>query len=146
MEVPSPNNWATPKKVQQAAQFFIQERRRYSIMKSSKRNVLQNMPIYLLSTLALTSYTFNEFHKIFQNSFEAIRKRADLIWASWLKLCFSKQGGLDFRSLFDISKALFSKLWWEFRITSTLWSNLMWTKYCKRYIPTMVQWKRGSQL
>ncbi|XP_070042576.1 uncharacterized protein [Nicotiana tomentosiformis] len=33
-------------------------------------------------------------------------------WSSWQKLCLPKEeGGLGFRSLFDVSRALFAKLW-----------------------------------
>lgn len=37
-------------------------------------------------------------------------------WVLWADICLSKEeGGLGFRSLFDVSKALFAKLWWNFR-------------------------------
>ncbi|XP_059281156.1 uncharacterized protein LOC132034819 [Lycium ferocissimum] len=57
-----------------------------------------------------------------------------------------EEGGLSFKSLFDISKAMFAKGWWRFRTTSTLWSNYMWNKYCKKSLPNLVKWKRGSQI
>ncbi|XP_060194972.1 uncharacterized protein LOC132624169 [Lycium barbarum] len=84
-------------------------------------SVLQSMPMYLLSAMEPTKYTLNELHKIFE-------------------------GGLGFRTLFDVSKALFTKQWWRFRNSGTLWSTFMWNKYCKKHIPTRVQWKGGSQL
>ncbi|XP_060210542.1 uncharacterized protein LOC132637478 [Lycium barbarum] len=56
------------------------------------------------------------------------------------------RGGLGFRSLFNESKVLFAKMWWRFRIEGTIWATYMWNKYCKRKIPTLVQWKGGSQL
>ncbi|WMV30576.1 hypothetical protein MTR67_023961 [Solanum verrucosum] len=68
-------------------------------------------------------------------------------WAAWVDVCLpKKEGGLGFRSMFDISKAMYAKLWWRFRIQNTLWANFMWNKYCKKHIPTLVQWKDGSQL
>ncbi|XP_059313002.1 uncharacterized protein LOC132064126 [Lycium ferocissimum] len=37
-------------------------------------------------------------------------------WLAWENVCYPKnKGGLGFRSLHDISKALFAKLWWRFR-------------------------------
>ncbi|XP_059306374.1 uncharacterized protein LOC132057787 [Lycium ferocissimum] len=67
-------------------------------------------------------------------------------WSEWNKLCYPKgEGGLGFRSLNDISKALFSKLCWRFRISNSLWSNFMWNKYCKKVRPTLVQWKGSTQ-
>ncbi|XP_060200486.1 uncharacterized protein LOC132628738 [Lycium barbarum] len=53
---------------------------------------------------------------------------------------------MGFISLFDVSKALFAKLWWRFRTSCTLWSTFMWNKYCKWQIPTLVGWNGGSQL
>ncbi|KAG5610599.1 hypothetical protein H5410_021880 [Solanum commersonii] len=35
------------------------------------------------------------------------------------------KGGLGFSSLFDVSKALFAKLWWIFRTKNTLWTNFI---------------------
>ncbi|XP_070008384.1 uncharacterized protein [Nicotiana sylvestris] len=68
-------------------------------------------------------------------------------WASWQNLCLPKEeGGLGFRSLHDVSRALFAKLWWRFRTTKSLWSNFMWNKYCKKEIPTVVQFRRGSNV
>ncbi|XP_059315804.1 uncharacterized protein LOC132066519 [Lycium ferocissimum] len=68
-------------------------------------------------------------------------------WVSWKKICMPKaEGGLGFRSLFDISKALFAKLWWRFRTSNSLWSTFLWNKYCKKLKPTKVQWKGGSQV
>ncbi|KAH0776352.1 hypothetical protein KY290_007763 [Solanum tuberosum] len=62
-------------------------------------------------------------------------------------MCVPKEeGGLGFRSLIDVSKASFAKLWWNFRTKNTLWSNYMWNKYCKRHDPQTVEWKGGSQV
>ncbi|XP_060182386.1 uncharacterized protein LOC132612059 [Lycium barbarum] len=37
-------------------------------------------------------------------------------WVAWDKMCLPKdEGGLCFKSLHDISKALFAKLWWNFK-------------------------------
>ncbi|XP_060194978.1 uncharacterized protein LOC132624176 [Lycium barbarum] len=42
-------------------------------------------------------------------------------WPSWLNMCLPKhEGGLGFRSIFDMSKALCAKLWWNFRTSSSL--------------------------
>lgn len=44
-----------------------------------------------------------------------------------------KEGGIGFRSLPDVSRALFAKLWWNLRTsTSSLWSRYMGNKYCKK--------------
>lgn len=46
-----------------------------------------------------------------------------------------EEEGLAFRSLFDLSKALFAKLQWKFRINNAMWSNNIWNKYCKKHMP-----------
>uniref|UniRef100_M0ZQV0 RNase H family protein n=1 Tax=Solanum tuberosum TaxID=4113 RepID=M0ZQV0_SOLTU len=39
-----------------------------------------------------------------------------------------------------MAKALFAKLWWNFRTsTSSLWSEFMWNKYCKKFHPIMAK-------
>jgi len=48
--------------------------------------------------------------------------------------------------MIDVSQAMFAKLWWKFRTQRSLWANFMWNKYCKKQIPTLVQWKGGSQV
>ncbi|XP_060210738.1 uncharacterized protein LOC132637701 [Lycium barbarum] len=105
------------------------------------------MPPYLLSAMAPAKYTINELHKIFARFFWCNKEEGkSKHWSAWLKVSLLKtEGGLGFRSLFDISNALFAKLWWRFRNSCSLWSTYMWNKYCKRQIPTLVQWKGGSQ-
>ncbi|XP_075104795.1 uncharacterized protein LOC107830035 [Nicotiana tabacum] len=54
-------------------------------------------------------------------------------WASWNTLCMPvEEGGICFRSLHDVAKALFSKLWWNFRTKPSLWSAFVCQKYCKK--------------
>nr|XP_016486709.1 PREDICTED: uncharacterized protein LOC107806947 [Nicotiana tabacum] len=59
---------------------------------------------------------------------------------------FPRGGWLGFRSLKDVSRALFAKLWWRFRTTKSLWSNFMWNKYCMKELPTVVQFRKGSKV
>ncbi|KAK6782492.1 hypothetical protein RDI58_020288 [Solanum bulbocastanum] len=56
-------------------------------------------------------------------------------------MCYPKvEGGLGFRSLHDVSKAFFAKLWWIFKTTtSSLWASFMWNKYCKKMHPTVAK-------
>lgn len=53
---------------------------------------------------------------------------------------------VGFRKLFDIYKAVFSKFSWIFKTSSSLWTDYMWDKCCKKLIPKVVQWKNGSQI
>lgn len=106
------------------------------------------MPIYLLSALAPTKDTLNELHKIFERFFlsNMVEGRCKH-WVAWSRLCYPRQeGGLDFKSPFDIFRAPFATLWWKFRTSNTLWSNFLWIKHWKKFNPLLVQFKGGSQL
>ncbi|XP_060182050.1 uncharacterized protein LOC132611675 [Lycium barbarum] len=35
---------------------------------------------------------------------------------------------------------------WAAWTSSTMWTNYRWNKYCKKHIPTLVQWKGGTQV
>ncbi|XP_059306276.1 uncharacterized protein LOC132057675 [Lycium ferocissimum] len=59
---------------------------------------------------------------------------------------YREEGGLGFRSLQDVSKALFSKLWWNFRTKQSLWRMYMSNKYLKKDHAVTVQWKRGTYI
>ncbi|KAG5630308.1 hypothetical protein H5410_002025 [Solanum commersonii] len=52
-------------------------------------------------------------------------------WATWEKVCLPRtKDGLGFISTGDVSKAMYSKLWWKFRTQSSLSANFIWNKYC----------------
>jgi len=110
-------------------------------------NVLQSIPIYLLSAITPPKCVIHDLHKLFAkflwNSKEEGRTKH---WISWSDICRpKKEGGLGFRSLFDVSKAMFAKLWWTFRTKKSMWTIYMWNKYCKRHRPQLVEWNGGSQ-
>ncbi|XP_060178276.1 uncharacterized protein LOC132608235 [Lycium barbarum] len=112
------------------------------------KSVLQSIPIHLLSVVVPLKCVIHELHKIFAKYFWSNKEDAkSRHWSAWRNICIPTQEGvLGFKSLFDVSKALFAKLWWRFRTTSTLWYNYMWNKYCKKVIPRLVIWKEGSQV
>ncbi|XP_060185616.1 uncharacterized protein LOC132615077 [Lycium barbarum] len=112
------------------------------------KSVLQAMPLHLLSVLAPPKCVLNEIHKIFARYFWINKEEGrNRHWVAWQNVCLpTQEGGLGFKSLFDISNALFAKLWWIFRTSNTLWANYMWNKYCKKQMPILVQWKGGSQV
>ncbi|XP_060170583.1 uncharacterized protein LOC132601519 [Lycium barbarum] len=95
-----------------------------------------------------TKYTINELHKIFARFFWSNKEKGrSKHWVSWGKICLPKEeGGFAFRSRYDVSKALFAKLWWKFRTENTMWETFMWNKYCKKHRSTEVQWRGGSQI
>lgn len=97
-------------------------------------HVLQSMPIHLLSAVNPPAFVINKLHKIFTRFFwSSSVDRIARHWASWDNLCLPcEEGGACFRSLHDMSKALFYKLWWNFRTKPSLWSSFLSQKYCKK--------------
>nr|XP_016492705.1 PREDICTED: uncharacterized protein LOC107812184 [Nicotiana tabacum] len=76
-------------------------------------SVLQSMPVHFLSVLDPPDNIIEYLHKMFARFFWSTKEEGrGWHWASWQKLCLpEEEGGLGFRSLHDISRALFSKLW-----------------------------------
>nr|XP_016467082.1 PREDICTED: uncharacterized protein LOC107789726 [Nicotiana tabacum] len=109
-------------------------------------HVLQSMPIHLLSAVNPPAYVINTLHKIFAQFFWSSSVTGNNgHWASWSTLCMpQKEGGIGFRSLHDVEKALFCKLWWKYRTKPSLWSSFMSQKYCKKMNSMVVLWRKGS--
>ncbi|XP_059310107.1 uncharacterized protein LOC132061280 [Lycium ferocissimum] len=68
-------------------------------------SMLHSIPIHILSAIRSPKYVIKELHKIFAKFFwnnkDEGRSRH---WSSWLNMCLPKhEGGLGFRSIFDIS-------------------------------------------
>lgn len=111
-------------------------------------SVLQSIPIHVLSAIATPNCVMKELHRIFAKFYWSNKLTGrSKHWAAWEKVCLPKnEGGLGFRSMIDVSKDMYATLWWKFRTQNSLWANFMWNKYCKKQIPTLVQWKGGSQV
>lgn len=72
-------------------------------------NVLQSMPIHILLALNPPKCMLHELHKVFVRFFWNNKEEGRN--KPWIKLCFPKQErGLGFRSLVDVSMALFAML------------------------------------
>lgn len=69
-------------------------------------------------------------------------------WVKREELCLpQEEGGLGFRSLNDISRAFFAKLWWIFRTSITsIWGHYIWNKCCKKDHPCIARALGGSQV
>ncbi|KAH0700980.1 hypothetical protein KY284_015195 [Solanum tuberosum] len=110
-------------------------------------HVLQSMPVYLLTAMNPPKGIIKQLHMIFARFFWSnTAGTRSKHWVAWEDLCSPKEeGGLGFRSLHDLSNALFAKLWWNFRVsTDSLWSAFMWNKYCKKVHPIMAKSLGGS--
>ncbi|KAM3283710.1 hypothetical protein P3S67_022508 [Capsicum chacoense] len=96
-------------------------------------SVLQSVPIHVISAIVPPKCVIKELHRIFANFFWSNKVTGrSKHWAAWVEVCFPKQeGGLGFKSLFEISQAMHAKLWWRFRTQNSLWSHYMWNKYCQ---------------
>lgn len=88
-------------------------------------SVLQSTPIYILSAIFPPMCVINELRRIFAKFFWINKEtRKSKHWSTWKKICLPKQeGGLGFRSMFEVSKALYDKVWWRFRTQKNMWSN-----------------------
>ncbi|XP_019251272.1 PREDICTED: uncharacterized protein LOC109230201 [Nicotiana attenuata] len=111
-------------------------------------HVIQSMPIHLLSAVKAPASVINKLHKLMGRFFwSSSIEGGHRHWASWDTLCLPvEEGGVGFRSLHDVSKALFCMLWWNFRTKPSLWSSFMSQKYCKKLNPIVVPWRKGSHI
>ncbi|KAG5572504.1 hypothetical protein H5410_062270 [Solanum commersonii] len=94
-------------------------------------HVLQSMSIYLLSAMNPTKKVMEQIHQIFAKFFWGrVGGVKGKYRVAWEDMCLPKEeGGIGFRRIQDINKALFTKLWWNFRIsTNSLWAEYMWNK------------------
>ncbi|XP_060194938.1 uncharacterized protein LOC132624130 [Lycium barbarum] len=75
-------------------------------------SVLQSIPIYLLSIMVPPKCVIQDLYKLFNRFFWQTKEEGrGKHWSAWEKICNPKnEGGLGFRSLYDISKALFPKV------------------------------------
>lgn len=111
-------------------------------------HVLQSMRIHLLSAVNPPAYVINKLHKIFAQFFWCNSVGgSSRHWASWSTFCMPcEKGGVGFRSLHDVSKAMFCKLWWNSRTKPSLWSSFIIQKYYKKINPMVVPWRKGSHV
>ncbi|KAG5570617.1 hypothetical protein H5410_060383 [Solanum commersonii] len=113
------------------------------------RHVLQSIPIYLLSVMCPPKGVVKRLHQVFAKFFwgnSEVERRKH--WVAWESLCYPlEEGGLGFRSLTDINRALMAKLWWKFRTSiGTLWGMYMGNKYCKKLHPIFANSNSGSHV
>ncbi|XP_070047234.1 uncharacterized protein [Nicotiana tomentosiformis] len=81
-------------------------------------SVLQSMPTHILLVLDPPNNVLEHLHKTFARFIWSNKKEGrNMHWTKWQNLCILKEeGGVGFRSLEDVSKALFAKLWWRYNI------------------------------
>ncbi|WMV38401.1 hypothetical protein MTR67_031786 [Solanum verrucosum] len=84
------------------------------------------MNVYLLATINPHKGIINKIHQMFAKFFwgksGGVKGKH---WVAWDDLFYPfKEGGVGFRSLHDVSKALFAKMWWNFRVTTNSYEEL----------------------
>nr|XP_009624722.1 uncharacterized protein LOC104115735 [Nicotiana tomentosiformis] len=96
--------------------------------------------LYYSKVLDPPDNILEHLHKSFARFFWCTKEQGrSRHWAFWQKLCLPKEeGGLGFRSLLNVSRALFAKLLWRIITTKSLWYNFMCNKYRKKELPTVV--------
>ncbi|KAH0712316.1 hypothetical protein KY289_008275 [Solanum tuberosum] len=105
-------------------------------------HVLQSIPVYLLSAINSLIGVIEQLHRILAKFFWANATRSrNKHWVSWENICYPKEESeIGLRSLQVMSNALFAKLWWKFRTsTSSMWGEFMWNKYCKKLHPILAR-------
>ncbi|XP_075087744.1 uncharacterized protein LOC142169737 [Nicotiana tabacum] len=80
-------------------------------------SVLQSMPTHIISILDPPKNVLEHLHKTFARFFWSNKDEGrSRHWTKWQNFYLPKEeGGVGFRSLYDVSRSLFSKLWWKFR-------------------------------
>ncbi|XP_059289496.1 uncharacterized protein LOC132043021 [Lycium ferocissimum] len=112
-------------------------------------HVLQSMLVYLLPGMNPPKGVIRQMYSIFSRFFWS--NTGDKKGVHWVKLealsLPKDKGGLGFRSLFEVSNALFCRLWWNLRTKPSLWSSFMIKKkYCKKLHPVIAHAKGASSI
>lgn len=102
-------------------------------------HALQYKPMYLFSSMNPPKRVLEQIHKLFCRFFWGRNIARNGLSKGERWICF--------RSLHDANKALFSKLYWIFRVpTNSLWSQYMENKYSKKMHPVFVTTKGASHV
>ncbi|KAL2246336.1 UNVERIFIED_CONTAM: putative mitochondrial protein [Sesamum indicum] len=109
------------------------------------RSVLQAMPLHLLQVIHPPKSVLITIERIFNGFFwSSYNGRRHIHWCSWDKICRPvAEGGLGIRSLAEYVRAFSMKLWWRFRLKSSLWSEYLHDRYCRALHPTHVPYNRN---
>ncbi|XP_019265849.1 PREDICTED: uncharacterized protein LOC109243378 [Nicotiana attenuata] len=110
--------------------------------------VLQSLPIHLLSAISPPKIVMKQIERLMANFFWGMEKdKLKYHWASWHKLSYPvNEGGIGFKSIAEVCKAMEFKQWWRFRTNDSLWSSFLKAKNCQRSHPIKRKWEsRQSQ-
>ncbi|KAL2247920.1 UNVERIFIED_CONTAM: putative mitochondrial protein, partial [Sesamum indicum] len=105
----------------------------------------QAMPLHLLQVIHPPKSVLITIERIFNGFFwGSYNGRRHIHWCSWDKICRPvAEGGLGIRSLAEYVRAFSMKLWWRFRLKSSLWSEYLHDRYCRALHPTHVPYNRN---
>ncbi|XP_060190555.1 uncharacterized protein LOC132619775 [Lycium barbarum] len=109
-------------------------------------NVLQSMPLHILSTMSPPIGVIRHIRRLLARFFWNYKSDTRCRhWIKWEAACLPKEEGvLGFRSVFEMSNSLFCKLGWNLRTKPSLWASFMINKYCKKLHPLIAITRGGS--
>nr|XP_027088507.1 uncharacterized protein LOC113709854 [Coffea arabica] len=94
------------------------------------RHVLASLPMYLLQVLDPPKAVLTRLGVLCNSFLWDQNGKRRIHWSSWDNLCFPvDEGGLGFRSFRDMARAFSAKLWWRFRLGTSVWAEFMHAKY-----------------
>lgn len=101
------------------------------------KHVRSAIPMNLLSICQPPKTVLRNLERYFGNYFwEQQEGNMKHHFVAWTKLCYPfEDGGVGFKSLYDIYISFKAKLWWLFRTRNSLWSTFLKAKYCSRLHP-----------
>ncbi|XP_060202140.1 uncharacterized protein LOC132630587 [Lycium barbarum] len=110
-------------------------------------NVLQSMPLHILSAMSPPIGVIRHIHRLLARFFWNYKSDTRCRhWIKWEAACLPKEeSDLGFRLVFDMSNALLCKLWGNLRTKPFLWASFMINKYCKKLHPLIANARGGSR-
>ncbi|XP_071939975.1 uncharacterized protein [Coffea arabica] len=105
------------------------------------KHVLSAIPVHLLSATVLPRSVFGILEKACSNFlWGSSPNGTKLHWIWWSQLCYPvEEGGVGFRRLEDVYTAFSCRLWWSFRIGTSVGAAFLRAKYCRGTDPCQAQ-------
>ncbi|WMV32841.1 hypothetical protein MTR67_026226 [Solanum verrucosum] len=112
------------------------------------KHALQSIPIHTMTAISPQNTTIKYIESIIAHFFWGRdQDKRKYHWASieTISLLYA-EGGVGLRKLIDICTSLQFKQWWVFRSKTSLWSQLIKSKYCQRANPVAKKVDTGDSL
>lgn len=96
------------------------------------------MPLFLLQVLKPPKFIIHTIEQIMARFFWGTygSDQRKIHWICWDKICSpTTEEGLGIKRFEDIVTDFTYKLWWRFRIQTSLWAQFLQAKYCRGLAP-----------